>query len=223
MSASINDNANWARSDKYHNSFLTKPDEGLEHALKSSSENDLPQIAVSTAQGKYLWLVAKTIKAKRVLEVGTLGGYSTIWFARALPEDGKVVTAELSQKHADVARANFEHASVSSKIDIIVGSATETLPKLQTEPFDLVFIDADKESNAIYYKEARRLTRPGSVIIVDNVVRNGRTADPELSTPDVVGVRTLLQAIKEDEGVEVTTIATVGEKHYDGFTYILVL
>ncbi|KAI0695919.1 O-methyltransferase, partial [Cytidiella melzeri] len=150
--------------------------------------------------------------------------YSTIWMARALPKDGKIITAELTQKHADAAKANFEYAGEASKIKIIVGSAVETLPKLQpSEPFDLVFIDADKESNALYYKEARRMTRKGGVIIVDNVVRRGRTADPDINTPEIIGVQKLLQAIKDDEGVEATTIATVGEKSYDSYTYIFVL
>ncbi|KAI0341707.1 O-methyltransferase [Trametopsis cervina] len=217
---------NWVRSDKYHNSFLLKPDEVLDHAQQTSRDNGLPDIAVSAAQGKYLSLVARSIQAKRILEVGTLGGYSTIWLARALPEDGKIITAELEQKHADVARANFEHAGVSSKIEIIVGPAAETLPKLQpseSELFDFAFIDADKPNNATYYKEARRLTRKGGVIIVDNVVRDGKVADPAEGDPFVEGVRRLLHVIRDDPGVEATTIATVGEKGNDGFTYVVVL
>ena len=194
---------NWVRSDRYHNSFLIKPDDALEHALKSSDENGLPQIAVSTAQGKLLSLIAKSINAKRILEVGTLGGYvilspdletcrshaprySTIWLGRALPEGGKVITAELEEKHAtvssrdrisdlssltcnaffQVARGNFEYAGLADKIEVRVGPAIETLKKFpDDEKFDLVFIDADKPSNPAYYKEARRFTRKGGVIV----------------------------------------------------------
>ncbi|KAJ3537384.1 hypothetical protein NM688_g6698 [Phlebia brevispora] len=203
--------------------FLLRPDDALEHALKTSEEHGLPKIAVSAAQGKLLNLVAKSIGAKRILEVGTLGGYSTINLARALPADGHITTAELQQKHADVARANFQYAGLASKIDVIVGPAAETLPKLKPDqPFDLVFIDADKPSNLTYYIQAKRLIRKGGVIIVDNVVRNGRTADPAENTEDVIGVRKLLQHLKEDKDVDATTIATVGEKGFDGFTYIYV-
>ncbi|EKM60510.1 uncharacterized protein PHACADRAFT_246508 [Phanerochaete carnosa HHB-10118-sp] len=215
---------NWVRSDRYHNSFLIRPDVALEHALKNSDEKGLPQISVSAAQGKLLQLISQTINAKRILEVGTLGGYSTIWFGRALPADGHIITLELEEKHATVARQNFEYAGLSSKIEVRVGPAVDSMKQLPAEePFDLVFIDADKPSNPAYYKEARRLTRKGSVIIVDNVVRGGRVADPAEEGPYVDGVRELLKVLKEDEGVEATTIANVGEKGFDGFTYILVL
>ncbi|GJE94173.1 O-methyltransferase family 3 protein [Phanerochaete sordida] len=215
---------NWVRSDQYHNKFLLKDDAALEHALQNSTASGLPPIAVSAAQGKLLYLLAKTTHAKRVLEVGTLGGYSTIWFGRALPEDGRIVTLELEEKHAKVARQNFEHAGLASKIEVRVGPAADSLKELpSSEPFDLVFIDADKPNNPTYYKEARRLTRKGSVIIVDNVVRAGLVADPAQEGEFVDGVRELLRDIQADAGVEATTLATVGEKGYDGFTYILVL
>ncbi|THH01425.1 hypothetical protein EW026_g1285 [Hermanssonia centrifuga] len=215
---------NWVRSDLYHNSFLVRPDPALEHAIEASDEAGLDKIAVSPAQGKLLNLLARSINAKRILEVGTLGGYSTIWLARALPEGGHLVTAELEQKHADVARKNFEFAGLLSKIDIKVGPAADTLRNMQPEqPFDFVFIDADKPNNLPYYLEAKRMVRKGGVIIVDNVVRSGRVADPSEDNVYVNGVRKLLAHLKEDKDVEATTIATVGEKGFDGFTYILVL
>ncbi|KAI0082708.1 O-methyltransferase family 3 protein [Panus rudis PR-1116 ss-1] len=213
--------SDFARSDAYHNSFLIPQDEALEFALKNSEENGLPRIAVSTSEGKLLNLLARSIGAKRVLEVGTLGGYSTIWLARALPEDGKLITLELEQKHANVARANLEHAGVSSKVDIIVGPAADSIVKLKPEPapFDLAFIDADKENNLTYFLEAKRLVKKGGVIIVDNVVRNGKVSDPDLNNEYVEGVRRLLRHLKEDKDVDATTIATAGEKGYDGFLY----
>jgi len=210
----------WTRSDLYHNSHLIPQDSTLEYAVKNSDENTLPAIAVTAAQGKFLHLLARSIGAKRILEVGTLGGYSTIWLARALPEDGKLVTCELQQKHADVARKNLDRAGVSSKVEIIVGSATETLPKLTpSEPFDFAFIDADKENNAAYFIEARRLVKKGGVIIVDNVVRRGRVANTAESDPQLEGCRKLLRYIQQAPDVSATTIATVGEKGYDGFLY----
>ncbi|CAL1704839.1 unnamed protein product [Somion occarium] len=212
----------WKRSDVYHNSFLIPKDEALEFAQKNSQDNDLPAIAVSPAQGKLLNLLARSIGAKRILEVGTLGGYSTIWLARALPEDGKLVTAELEQKHADVARANLEHAGQYSKVEILVGPAAETLSKLKPEqPFDLAFIDADKMSNLIYFLEAKRMVKKGGIIVVDNVVREGRVADPTCNHESSEGVRKLLRHLKDDRDVDATTIATVGEKGYDGFLYAL--
>ncbi|KIP02566.1 hypothetical protein PHLGIDRAFT_130674 [Phlebiopsis gigantea 11061_1 CR5-6] len=214
----------WTRSDIYHKSFLHKHDDALEHVLKTSDENGLPHIAVSEVQGKLLNLITKSIGAKRILEVGTLGGYSTVWFGRALPEGGRIITAELEEKHAKVARANFEYAGLGDRIEVRIGPAAETLKQLPVEePFDLVFIDADKPSNPIYYKEARRLTRKGGVIIVDNTVRNGRVADPEEKGAAEEGVRELLKVIREDSGAEATTLGIVGEKGYDGFTYIYVL
>ncbi|KAK7693600.1 hypothetical protein QCA50_003169 [Cerrena zonata] len=210
----------WTRSDHYHNSFLIPKDEALDFALKNSDDNGLPPIAVSPAQGKLLNLIARSINAKRIIEVGTLGGYSTIWLARALPEDGKLVTAELEQKHADVARANLEHAGQSKKVEILVGSAAESLAKLKAEPpYDLVFIDADKVSTLTYFLEAKRLLRNGGVVIVDNVVREGRVADPNDTSESSVGIRKLLEHLKNDREVDATTIATVGEKAYDGFLY----
>ncbi|TCD69740.1 hypothetical protein EIP91_006507 [Steccherinum ochraceum] len=215
-------NEEWLRSDQYHNSFLVRPDDALESALKNSDANGLPAIAVSTAQGKYLHLLARSLGVRRVLEVGTLGGYSTIWLARALPDGGKLVTCELEQKHADVARANLERAGVSDKVQIIVGPAADSLAKLQPDqPFDLAFIDADKPSNLTYFLQAKRLVKKGGVVVVDNVVRRGRVADPDEKDSESEGVRALLRHLKTDDDVEATTIATVGEKGFDGFLYAL--
>ncbi|KAJ3874206.1 O-methyltransferase family 3 protein [Lentinula edodes] len=212
----------WARSDVYHNSFLIPQDSVLDAALKNSAANGLPEIAVSVSQGKFLQLHARAIQAKRILEVGTLGGYSTIWLGRALPEDGELITLEISSKHAKVAEENLSHAGLSSKCKIIVGPGHESMVDLPSEKkFDFIFIDADKPSNVKYFTEAKRLIRKGGVIIVDNVVRFGRVADPEQSDPNIEGVRSLLNALKGDKDVDATTIATVGEKAYDGFIYAI--
>jgi len=210
----------WKRSDEFHNSFLIPKDDALDAVVKNSAEKGLRDIAVSKAQGKYLNLVAKSIRAKNILEVGTLGGYSTIWLARALPIDGKLITLELSPHHAKVASENLKIAGVDNQVTIILGSAAESIVQLHPEvPFDLVFIDADKESNTIYFAEAKRLLRKGGIIIVDNVVQAGHVADLEFTLSRAEGVRKLLKAIESDDEVEATTIATVGDKGYDGFLY----
>ncbi|KAH7920672.1 S-adenosyl-L-methionine-dependent methyltransferase [Leucogyrophana mollusca] len=214
--------ADWNRSDEYHNSFLIPKDAALDGALQFSAEQGLPNISVSTAQGKFLKLVAKSIGAQRVLEVGTLGGYSTIWLAQALPEGGEVVTLELSERNAEIAQANYHNAGVAPKIKVIVGNATDTITTLDPE-FDLVFIDADKKNNLNYFTEAKRLVRKGGVIIVDNVVRNGRVSDPSYTDSNIEGIRMLLKALKDDNEVDATTLGTVGEKGYDGFLYAVKL
>jgi predicted O-methyltransferase YrrM len=189
---------------------------------QKSIEEGLPAIAVSPAQGKLLQLLARSINAKRILEVGTLGGYSTIWLARAVPSNGEVVTLELERKHAEVAERNIALAGHADKVKVIVGPAADTLETLQPEPpYDFIFIDADKPSNVIYYRHAKRLVRPGGVIMVDNVVRKGQVANLSYTDPKIEGVRDLLHLMKEDDEVEATTIATVGEKGYDGFIYAI--
>ncbi|KAH7911889.1 O-methyltransferase [Hygrophoropsis aurantiaca] len=214
----------WIRSDEYHNSFLIRTDEGLAHARQHSTKQGLPDIAVSAAQGKLLKLLAQSISAKSILEVGTLGGYSTIWLAQALPDDGRLVTLELSQRNAEVAQANINHAGLASKVELIVGNAAETIINLHPEQlFDLAFIDADKQNNKLYFTEAKRLVRKGGVIIVDNVVRGGQVADPAVNEERVEGVRSLLRELKNDSEVDATTIGTVGEKGYDGFLYAVKL
>ncbi|KAJ3844623.1 O-methyltransferase family 3 protein [Lentinula raphanica] len=216
------DTQDWARSDRYHNSFLIPEDPVLDAALKNSATNGLPEIAVSTAQGKYLYLQARSIQAKRILEVGTLGGYSTIWLGRSLPADGEIITLEINSKHAKVAEENLSNAGLSSRCKVVVGPGHESMTKLPSEnKFDLIFIDADKPSNLKYFIEAKRLIKKGGVIIVDNVVRFGRVADPEQTDANIEGVRSLLNALKGDQDVDATTIATVGEKGYDGFIYAI--
>jgi len=212
----------WKRSDEYHNSFLIPKDDVLDAVVINNIEQGLPEIAVSKAQGKFLSLLAKSIGAKKILEIGTLGGYSTIWLARALPNDGKLITLELFPRNAKIAQDNLKTAGVDDKVTITIGPAVESLAQLGSEePFDLVFIDADKSSNTIYFSEAKRLVRKGGVIIVDNVVWFGRVAMPEHTDETVEGVRRLLRAIQGDEEVEATTLSTVGERDYDGFIYAI--
>ncbi|KAK0211627.1 O-methyltransferase-domain-containing protein [Armillaria fumosa] len=212
--------SDWERSDQFHNSHLLRKDEALDAAIQNSEANGLPPISVSPAQGQLLYLLAKSIGAKRILEVGTLGGYSTIHLARALPDDGKVITLELDEHHAKVATENITKAGLASKVDIILGPALDSLEKLDSEQkFDFAFIDADKTNMLKYFTEAKRLLRKGGAIFVDNVVRDGRTADPADTSEYTVGVRKFIMAMKDDEEVEATTIGTVTGKGYDGFLY----
>ncbi|KAL5511834.1 hypothetical protein ACEPAH_5052 [Sanghuangporus vaninii] len=216
----------WAKSDAYHNEFLISRDDALEYALKNSLENGLPRIQVSTAQGKFLNLSARSIGAKRILEIGTLGGYSTIWLGRALPVDGKLITLEISEKHASVARENIQRAGLSDKVEMKIGPAADTLKNLQPDGlFDFVFIDADKPGNLTYFLHAKRLTRKGAIIIVDNVVRGGKVAlDPDTTEDaNVNGVRKLLEHLKGDKEVDATTLGLAGEKGYDGMIYSIKL
>jgi predicted O-methyltransferase YrrM len=185
----------------------------------------LPAINVSPAQGKLLMLLAKLVGARSILEVGTLGGYSTIWLARALPQDGSFVTLEVNPKHADVARSNVARAGLASVVDVRVGAALDTLVRLASEgrgPFDLVFIDADKENNPSYFEWALKLTRRGSLIIVDNVVRGGRVIEGGNNEPAVAGTRRLYERMASEPRVSATAIQTVGVKGYDGFAVVLV-
>ncbi|KAH9914535.1 O-methyltransferase family 3 protein [Amylocystis lapponica] len=212
----------WQRNDAYHNSLLIGPDEALQHVVETSEEHDLPAIAVSIAQGKFLNLLARSMGARRILEVGTLGGFSAIWLSRALPADGELVSLELSEKHAQVAWGNLAHTGLASKVRVIVGPATDNMKALQPTPsFDLVFIDADKPGNLTYFLEAKWLVRTGGVIIVDNFVRDGLVADPAETGEFVECVRTLLEHLKTDPEVDATTISTVGEKGWDGFLYAI--
>jgi len=204
---------------------LIPEDEVLDEIAERSKAIGLRDEAVSAAQGKFLYLLALSIGAKRILEVGTLGGYSTTWLARALPEDGTITTLEINPQCVKVATENLTTAGLIHKVNIVLGRAAETIETLSPAPipFDLAFIDADKEGNATYFKQAKRLVRKGGVIIVDNVVRNGKVADPEYMDSRVEGVRRLLEVIKADPEVSATTISTVGEKGYDGFTYAIKL
>lgn len=208
----------WVAVDDYIGERLVGEDEALHDVAKASDLAGLPAIAVAPNQGKLLHLYAKMIGAKRVLEIGTLGGYSTIWLARAVPEDGQVVTLEFSPKHAEVAQTNLARAGVADRVQVRVGAALDSLPALESEePFDLVFIDADKQNNPRYFRWALKLTKPGSVIVVDNVVRGGAVADATRDSSDVVGTRELYDMVGADPRVTATAVQTVGLKGYDGF------
>jgi predicted O-methyltransferase YrrM len=217
----MSDSAVWKSVDAYIEEKLVAGDEVLKAAIRESTRAGLPPAAVSAAQGKQLYLTALSIGAKRILEIGALGGYSAIWMARALPRDGELVSLEVDPKHAEVARANIARAKLAAKVEVIIGRAIETLPELKA-PFDLVFIDADKESNAEYFAHALRLSRKGSVIIVDNVVRGGAVADRN-GNAQVQGVRRLFDMIAGEPRVSATTLQTVGVKGYDGFLMAVVL
>lgn len=213
----------WSRVDDYIGAALIGPDAVLEAALEVSHKAGLPEIAVSPAQGRLLALYVTMLRAKRVLEIGTLGGYSAICMARALPEDGRLVTLEFDPAHAAVARENFAMAGLSSRIDLKVGRAIDNLPGLEAEaPFDLVFIDADKPSNPDYLAWALKLTRPGSVIIGDNVVRDGAVADASSTDPRVIGTRRMFEMMAAEPRLTATAIQTVGSKGYDGFALAVV-
>ncbi len=215
----------WTTIDDYIEDTLIKPDEALDRALLASAKADLPPYQVSPAQGRLLHLITRACRARTILEIGTLGGYSTIWLARALPADGRLITLEAEPKHAEVARANISHAGLASLVEVRCGRALDLLPQLATErlpAFDLTFIDADKVASADYFAWALRLSRVGSVIIVDNVVRDGALADTASADPGVVGARRLHELIAAESRVTATTIQTVGCKGYDGFTFALV-
>jgi predicted O-methyltransferase YrrM len=215
----------WTDVDRYITDRLVPSDGALDAALAASVANGLPAINVAPNQGKLLHVLARSIGAKRILEVGTLGGYSTIWLARALAPGGKLITLEYEAKHADVARANIERAGLAHAVEVRLGKAIDTLPRIAAEggaPFDLVFIDADKSGNADYFAWALKLTRVGSVIIVDNVVRNGAVIDPA-GDANVQGARRLFDAMAKEPRVSATAVQTVGSKGYDGFAIAVVI
>jgi predicted O-methyltransferase YrrM len=215
----------WSAVDHYITDVLDLTDDTLESTQKACDEAGLPAIAVSVPQGKLLYLLARVREAKRILEIGTLGGYSTIWMARALPPDGKLITLEIDPKHAQVARANLDSAGFAESVDVRVGPAIEALPRIAQQnegPFDLVFIDADKPSIPDYFAWSLKMSRAGSVIIVDNVVREGAVIDSKSEDAAVRGVRRLNEMLAAEDRVTSTTIQTVGTKGYDGFTMILV-
>jgi predicted O-methyltransferase YrrM len=217
--------AQWTTVDRYFSDQLASNDPSLEAALKASADAGLPPINVSPNQGKLLHLLARLLGARKILEIGTLGGYSTIWLARALPEDGHLVTLEALAKHARVAEANIANAGLADIVEIRLGPALDTLPKLGEEgkgPFDLTFIDADKERIPEYFRWALELSRPGSVVIVDNVVRGGAVADPATNDPDVKGVRRFFELLASEPRVSGTAVQTVGSKGWDGFALALV-
>lgn len=215
----------WSDVDRHLEAALAPSDPALEAALEASDAAGLPPISVSPVQGKLLFLLALARGARTMLELGTLGGYSTIWLARALPEGGRLVTLEADPKHAEVARANLARAGLADIANVRVGRALETLPQLAEEgagPFDLTFIDADKKNCAAYFTWALELSRPGSLIVVDNVVRGGRVVDASSEDESVQGVRRLMDLLAAEPRVVATALQTVGGKGYDGFALALV-
>ena|SRR5947207_1687281 len=216
----------WTAVDRYLADLLVPPDPALDAALADSAAAGLPAIHVSPNQGKLLHLLARIQGARNILEIGTLGGYSTIWLARALPSDGRLVTLEFDSRHAEVARKNIARAGLSNIVDLIVGRALDTLPKLASQnrgPFDLIFIDADKPSTADYFTWALKLSRRGSVIIIDNVVRKGAVIEAESKDVNVQGIRRFNDVLAKEKRVAATAIQTVGTKGYDGFAIAVVM
>jgi predicted O-methyltransferase YrrM len=219
-------NDTWTRVDQYLAGELLTPDPVLDAVLESSDAAGLPAISVSPTQGKLLQILAQLAGARHILEVGTLGGYSTIWLARALPPGGRLITLEADEKHAAVARANIARAGLDSVVEIRLGRALDTLAALAAErlqPFDVAFIDADKVNTAEYFAFALKMSRPGSLIIVDNVIRNGAVADAATTDASVQGMRRFFQVLKQESRVSATAVQTVGAKGYDGLAIVTVL
>jgi predicted O-methyltransferase YrrM len=215
----------WSAVDRYIIDHLIPADPALEDALRDSEAAGLPAIAVTPNLGKFLHLMATLQGTKNILEIGTLGGYSTIWLARALAPGGRLITLELDPKHAEVARANIVRAGLADHVELRLGPALETLPRLAAEnggPFDLVFIDADKENCARYFDWAIKLSRPGSLILVDNVIRSGAVIDQASTDPRVRGVRRLFESLAAERRVSATVLQTVGSKGHDGLVIALV-
>lgn len=215
----------WARIDHYFARELLAEDAVLNQALAANAAAGLPLIDVSPLQGKFLYLLARLMGARRILEIGTLGGFSTIWLARALPVDGGLISLELEEKHARVARANITAAGLGDRVEVKVGPALESLVQLglnRTHPFDLVFIDADKVNTLAYFEHAVDLCRPGAVIVADNVVRKGQITESNSEDISVQGMRRFIEALSKDLRVEASALQTVGVKGYDGFIIIRV-
>ena len=215
----------WAEVDEYVGGLLAPGDGALDAALKAGVDAGLPEIQVSPPQARLLEILARSVGARTVLEFGTLAGYSTIWLARALPEGGRLITLEADPGYAEVARKNIANAGLADLVELRVGPALEALPDLEAEgagPFDFVFIDADKIHTPDYFTWALDRTRPGGLIVADNVIRDGALVDPETDDPTIPAQRRLHELIAADPGVTATTIQTVGSKGYDGFTLALV-
>jgi predicted O-methyltransferase YrrM len=215
----------WESVDKYLDKMLIPQDSALEEALAAAAAAKLPAIQVSSVQGKLLHLLARTMGARNILEIGTLGGYSTIWMARALPEGGRMITLEADPKHAEVARKNFARAGVENKVELRLGKALDTLPQVAAEglgPFDMFFIDANKSNMPEYFEWSLKLARKGSMIIADNVVREGAVLDAKTKDADIQGIRRFLEMVGKEKRVSGTALQTVSTKSYDGFALILV-
>lgn len=211
--------------DNYISKLLGSHDEALNATVNSIAEHGIPQISVSANQGKFLQVLARSCNAKKILEVGTLAGYSTIWLARALPKDGKLITLELEPKHAAVAQKNIDRAGLGSLVTIIVGKAIETLPKLVEEgvgPFDMIFIDADKPPYTEYFDWALKLSRPGTLIVADNVIRDGKVLDTQSTDEIVTGVQRFNEMLSKNTLVTATIIQTIGVKDHDGMALAVV-
>jgi predicted O-methyltransferase YrrM len=215
----------WTAVDRYITDTLVPSDHALKAALEASAAAGLPEIQVAPNQGKLLNMLARAVGARQVLEIGTLGGYSTIWLARALPKDGRLITLEADPKHAEVARSNIARAGLAGIVDVRLGLALETLPKIAGEgrgPFDLIFIDADKATIPEYFTWSLKLSRPGSLILVDNVVRGGAVIEPGSEDPSVQGVRKFFAMLAAEPRVSATALQTLGSKGYDGIAIALV-
>jgi predicted O-methyltransferase YrrM len=215
----------WTAVDRYITDLFVPPDPALEAALQATADAGMPLINVAPNQGQLLHILARSIGARRILEIGTLGGYSTIWLARALPPGGRLISLEAEPKHAEVARANIARAGLAEVVEVRLGRALETLPHLAAAgagPFDLVFIDADKPSTTAYFEWALKLTRRGSLIITDNVVRDGKVIDAATDDPNAQGVRQFNAALAAEPRVTATILQTVGSKGYDGLAFALV-
>jgi predicted O-methyltransferase YrrM len=215
----------WIDVDRYFQETLHLSDPILDWAMKANSVAELPAIDVAPNQGKLLHLLAKLVGAKKILEIGTLGGYSTIWLARALAPGGRLISLEFSAKHAEVAKSNIEHAGLADRVQIRVGAALDSLPVIEKEglaPFDLVFIDADKPNNPGYLEWAIKLSRPGTPIIIDNVVRDGAVAEASSDDATIQGTRKMFDAMSHDPRISSTALQTVGSKGYDGFAIAIV-
>lgn len=216
----------WTEVDQYISSQLIPFDPVLDAALEANKKAGLPSIDVAPNQGKLLHLLALMKGARSILEIGTLGAYSTIWLARALPQDGNLITLESNPKHADVAQSNLEHAGLSDKVEVRLGNALDSLEQLGTEerdPFDLIFIDADKQNNPEYLKWALKLSQKGSLIIGDNVVRGGAVTDQSSDDPNIIGIRQFYELVAAEPRLSATAIQTVGSKGYDGLCVALVI
>jgi predicted O-methyltransferase YrrM len=216
----------WTAVDRYFEDTLLPHDEALDAALRANRKARLPSIDVTPLQGKFLELLVRTSGARRILEIGTLGGYSSIWLARALPEDGRLVTLELNSKHAEVARANLKSAGLLDRVDLREGRAVDSLAQLSREsagPFDFIFIDADKAGNPEYLQWSLKLSRPGTVIVLDNVVRDGRVIDADSTDPDIQGIRRFTEMVAAEPRLSATVLQTVADKGYDGFALLVVL
>jgi predicted O-methyltransferase YrrM len=215
----------WNVVDAYFAETIVAPDPALKEALTANAAAGLPSIDVSAPQGKLIHLLARMTGARKALEIGALGGYSTIWIASALPDDGRLITLELNAKRAEIARRNVARADLGGKVEVRTGAALALLPRIEAEglgPFDFVFIDADKANNAAYLEWALRLSRPGTAIVVDNVVRDGEVVDAASADPDVIGVRRMFEAMAREPRLSSTAIQTVGAKGWDGFALAIV-